>query len=141
MKKIEYTIDPTDEEDILQLKYKNVAGEEVARKFKRTIEVASMFEGANAKAMIKLYLDLTKQGITMESLIIHSTNPDGTKVEDHTNLDALEKKYKEIEQSNIILEIVQKLFGIGIDELCADMGITEGKDVQMFVLKLCTSFY
>jgi len=37
MKKIEYTIDPTDEEDILQLKYKNVAGEEVARKSKRKV--------------------------------------------------------------------------------------------------------
>ena len=56
--------------DNYELSYTSVKGEEKTIPFRRTIAMAKKIQGVQATARLKMYQELTEQGITKNDLII-----------------------------------------------------------------------
>lgn len=115
--------------DTTILKYKDKEFE-----IKRDIELVSKLQDVNNKARTKMYVELTKQGIKKEDLIIITTK-DGKRYEDNSNLTALEKSYIDTETINLMSDICKKYFNMTLEELVLDIGL-DPITSQEFGLKL-----
>jgi len=103
--------------DTTILKYKDKEYE-----IKRDIELVSKLQDVNNKARTKMYVELTKQGIKREDLII-TTKKDGKTYVDNSNLTALEKSYIDSETINLMNDICKKYFDMNLEELVLDIGL------------------
>lgn len=117
------------DEDTTNLKYKD---KEFA--IKRDIDLISKVQDVNNRAKTKMFIDLTKQGIKKDDLII-TTKKDGKMYQDNSNLLELENQYVQTEQANLFQEISKDITGMRLDELMLDIGLNEN-DMQEFGLKL-----
>lgn len=104
--------------DTTILKYKDKEYE-----IKRDVELVSKLQDVNNKARTKMYIELTKQGIKREDLIIKTVKGSKT-YEDSSNLNALEKNYIEAETYSLMNDICKRYFDKGLDELVIDVGLT-----------------
>lgn len=115
--------------DTTILKYKNKEYE-----IKRDIDLTSKLQGTFSKARTKMYVELTKQGIKREDLIIVTTK-DGKRYEDNSNLTALEQDYIKLENFNIMNDVSLKYFNMNLETLITDIGLTE-EESQKFGVEL-----
>lgn len=103
--------------DTTILKYKDRSYE-----IKKDIELVSKLQSVNAKGRTKMYVELTKQGIKKEDLVI-TTIKDGKTYVDNSNLNALEKEYIQLEGYNLMNELCIKYFNMNLEELINDIGL------------------
>lgn len=118
--------------DNYELSYTSVKGEEKTIPFRRTIAMAKKIQGVQATARLKMYQELTEQGITKNDLIIKKVNGDGTITYDETNYRLYEEEYVQIQSALILNEVVETCFNMSISDLLLDMGIdpnTTDKDI------------
>lgn len=113
--------------DKWEFKYTNLKDEQVVIPFTRTIEIAKTLEGIIPNARMKMFKDLTAQGLTKNDLIIEKVE-NGKKYFDETNYKMFEEKYIE-EQSLISLnECFEKCFKKSLIEVVSDIkDLTEEK--------------
>ena len=116
------------DEDTSTLKYKD-------KEFtiKRDINLISKVQDVYNRAKTKMFIDLTKQGIKKDDLII-TTKKDGKLYQDNSNLLELENQYVQTEQANLFQEISKELTGMRLDEIMLDIGL-EDEDMEEFGLK------
>ena len=116
------------DEDTTTLKYKD-------KEFniKRDIDLISKVQDVYNRAKTKMFIDLTKQGIKKDDLII-TTKKDGKLYQDNSNLLELENQYVQTEQANLFQEISKDLTGMRLDEIMIDIGL-EDKDMEEFGVK------
>ena len=131
--------------DTYNLIYINKDNQEEKLEFKRTIDMASKLQGVTARARIKMFKELTEQGLTKDDLIIKKKMGNGKTIYDETNYIEFEKKYMEEEQVIVINEIIESSFGMNMIELFNKLGIDLqshdeelGKEMQLFGQKLVT---
>lgn len=105
------------DEDTTILKYKDKEFE-----IKRDVELQSKLQGIYNSAETKMYIDLSKQGVSADSLII-KTIKNGKTYEDTSNLTRLENRYVQLEQTNLFQEISKEIFGMSLEELMFDIGL------------------
>ena len=117
------------DEDTTILKYKDKEIE-----IKRDIELISKLQDVNNKARTKMYVELTKQGIKREDLIIKTVKGSKT-YEDSSNLTALEKNYIENETFTLMNDICKKYFNESLEELVIDLGLNP-EESKEFGIKL-----
>lgn len=123
--------------DNYELHYTNKDGVKKIIPFKRTVELATKIQGADANARLKLFEYLTKLGKTKNDFIIEKT-VDGKIVRDETNYRELEASFIEREAIELAMDLYKSLFNMELLDLYTDMGISE-KDydkVQDFSLEL-----
>lgn len=113
--------------DTTILKYKDKEYE-----IKRDIDLISKLQGTFSKARTKMYVELTKQGIKREDLIIVTTK-NGKRYEDNSNLTALEQDYLKLENFNIMNDVSLKYFNMNLETLINDIGLTEEKSKKFGV--------
>lgn len=121
--------------DTTILKYKDKEFE-----IKRDISLQSLVQGVHSRARRKMYIELTKEGMTKDDLIIKKT--EGSKIfEDNSNLTALENSYIEEETLNLMNDICNKYFNMLFTDLIIDVGLdTENfKEVEKFTTDLTLS--
>lgn len=116
------------DEDTTTLKYKD-------KEFtiKRDIELISKVQDVYNRAKTKMFIDLTKQGIKKDDLII-TTKKDGKLYQDNTNLLELENQYVQTEQALLFQDITKDMIGMGLDELMLDIGLEEN-EMEHFGMK------
>lgn len=119
MYKIEYV-----DEDKRILKYK---GKEL--KFTKDVELASKFQELPKRTKTRMIVDLAKQGISINDLVI-KTQKDGKTIEEHSNEDAIYKMYQGEEMLKILDEICTKYFNMTVVELIKDMELTQEQELK-----------
>ncbi len=119
MYKIEYV-----DEDKRVLKYKDKELE-----FTKDVELASKFQELPKRTKIRMSVELAKQGISVNDLII-KTVKDGKTIEDHSNEDAIYKMYQGEEMLKILDEICIKYFNMTVVELIKDMELTQEQELK-----------
>lgn len=119
MYKIEYVDD-----DKRVLKYKDKELE-----FTKDVELASKLQELAKRTKIRMSVELAKQGISINDLII-KTQKDGKIYEDHSNEDAIYKMYRGEEMLKILDEICTKYFNMTVVELINDMELTKEQELK-----------
>jgi hypothetical protein len=119
MYKIEYV-----DEDKRILKYKDKELE-----FTKDVELASKFQELPKRTKTRMIVDLAKQGISVNDLVI-KTQKDGKTTEDHSNEDAIYKMYQGEEILKILDEICTKYFNMTLVELIKDMELTKDQEFK-----------
>lgn len=119
MYKIEYV-----DEDKRILKYKDKELE-----FTKDVELASKFQELPKRTKTRMIVDLAKQGISINDLVI-KTQKDGKTIEDHSNEDAIYKMYQGEEMLKILDEICTKYFNMTVVELIKDMKLTQEQELK-----------
>lgn len=119
MYKIEYVDD-----DKRVLKYKDKELE-----FTKDVELASKFQELPKRTKTRMIVDLAKQGISVNDLVI-KTQKDGKTIEDHSNEDAIYKMYQGEEMLKILDEICTKYFNMTVVELIKDMELTKEQELK-----------
>jgi hypothetical protein len=119
MYKIEYV-----DEDKRVLKYKDKELE-----FTKDVELASKFQELPKRTKTRMIVDLAKQGISINDLVI-KTQKDGKTIEDHSNEDAIYKMYQGEEMLKILDEICTKYFNMTVVELIKDMELTQEQELK-----------
>ena len=119
MYKIEYV-----DEDKRVLKYKDKELE-----FTKDVELASKFQELAKRTKTRMIVDLAKQGISVNDLVI-KTQKDGKTIEDHSNEDAIYKMYQGEEMLKILDEICTKYFNMTLVELLQDMELTKEQEFK-----------
>lgn len=117
--------------DEYELIYTNKKDEEVVIPFKRDIEMQSKLESINSTARLKMYKELTKQGITKDDLIIKRVE-NGKTIIDETNYKEYENNYIQEATLEILDEVYRKCFNKGLVELVLDMKDANENSVAHF---------
>lgn len=123
MKKYEFIKNGVDD---YTLKYK-----EKEINFKSNVSIVSELQDSIAKARMNMIKDLAKEGMTIKDLIIERKE-NGKIFYDNTNKEELEKTYLEKEQSEIFMNIIEKLFGMKITDLFLDIGFETEQESAEF---------
>lgn len=108
------------------LKYKDKELE-----FIRDVELATKFEELNKRTRMKMMLELTKQGMTIDDIVVKK-EIDGKIIEDHSNENALYRMFQGEEILNLYDEISKKYFGMTLNELIEDIGLTKQDETMKF---------
>lgn len=115
--------------DTTILKYKDKEYE-----IKRDVELISKLQNVNNKARTKMLIELTKQGITKDDLVI-TTKKNGKTYVDNSNLNALEKYYTDAETLNLMNDISKSNFNMDLSQLVLDIGLNP-EESNEFGIKL-----
>lgn len=123
MKKYEFIKNGVDD---YTLKYKD---KEI--NFKSNVNIVNNLQDSISKARMNMIKDLAKEGMTIKDLIIERKE-NGKTYYDNTNKEELEKAYLEKEQSKVFIEIIEKLFGMSVEDLFIDMELTNVEESTQF---------
>lgn len=116
--------------DTYKLTYTSKDKEKKEFTFKRTIEMAKELQGIIASSRLKMFKELSANGMTKNDLIVVRKNADGTISYDETNYRQLEQQYLEIESSLAMDKIVNDCFGMGLVDLLIDLGVNPNSSKQ-----------
>jgi hypothetical protein len=114
------------DEDTTKLKYKDKEFE-----IKRNVKLVSEIQALVMQSRVKMIQDFAKQGISIKDLTIE-TKKDGKTYYDNSNRIELEKIYKEQVTLEYFNQKYQEMFGMDMDELFQDIGITTKEEVEKF---------
>jgi hypothetical protein len=114
------------DEDTTKIKYKGKEFE-----IKRNVKIVSEMQELIKNARLKMIMDLSKQGISVDSLTIEKKE-NGKTYYDNSNKLAIEKIYQEQATLDYFNNLVQNVFNMSLEELLLDIGITTEKDGEDF---------
>jgi hypothetical protein len=123
MKKYEFIKNGVDD---YTLKYKD---KEI--NFNSNVNIVNNLQDSISKARMNMIKDLAKEGMTIKDLVIEKKE-NGKTYYDNTNKEELEKAYLEKEQSKVFIEIIEKLFGMSVEDLFIDMELTSVEESTQF---------
>lgn len=112
--------------DTTILKYK-----EKEYEFKSTLSLTSKIQNYIKLSRTKMIIDLSKQGMTVEDLIITRTK-NGKTYRDETNKIELEQQYMDSAINDVIDEICEEIFGLKIADLIIDIGLESEEEAATF---------
>lgn len=116
--------------DTYKLTYTSKDKEKKEFTFKRTIEMAKELQGIIASSRLKMFKELSANGMTKNDLIVVRKNADGTISYDESNYRQLEQQYLEVESSLVMDKIVNDCFGMGLVDLLIDLGVNPNSSKQ-----------
>ena len=96
--------------DNYELTYTSKDGKKKILPFKRTVELATKLQGADANARLKMLDYLTKQGKTKQDLIIERTSVDGKIIVDESNYREFEANFIQKEAIDLLIDIFKTLW-------------------------------
>ncbi len=118
------------DEDTSKLKYKDKEFE-----IKRNVKIISEMQELVKKSRLKMIMELSKQGISIESLTIEKKE-NGKTYYDNSNRLAMEKYYQEEATLEYFNDLIQRLFGMSLEELLLDIGLSNEKEGEAFSTSL-----
>lgn len=121
------------DDDNIKLKYKDKEYD-----FKVNVKLISEMQKLVMKSRIKMIQDFAKDGLSIKDLTIE-IKKDGKTYYDNSNKLELEKVYQEQEYLLFFDEKCQEIFGMDLQELIDDIGLTDeeaekfGKDLMNYL--------
>lgn len=111
--------------DTTELKYKDKT-----LTIKRNVELIKKLQTVNAKAKTKMFIELSKQGITKDDLTIKKVEGNKTYY-DNSNVLAIEEQYVNEATLEVIDDVCVGMFDMSLTDLILDMELDE-KDTEQF---------
>ena len=101
----------------------------------KDVDLLTKLQSIDVRARAKMSMELTKQGMTVKDLVV--TKKEGNKtIEDHSNIDYLEKEYHNLACVDLVDELCKKYFDMGLNDLILDIGIEKDDEVVTFTQDL-----
>jgi hypothetical protein len=119
--------------DITELTYKDKRYE-----IHKDIDLMKKMQSIPIKARTNMMIDLSKQGISKKDLVIERKEGNKTYY-DNSNLLEIEEAYSNQASIDIIDELCQKYFNMGLADLITDIGL-EDKEAEKFGVDLMSAF-
>lgn len=113
---MKYKFEKLDIDDYV-LTYTNVDNQEVKLPFKRTIELGSTIQEIPARARLKMFKEMSKNGIKKDDLIIRTKRENGTIDYDETNYREYESSFIKQESAEVLDELIKKCFSMSLVKL------------------------
>ena len=114
------------DDDNIKLKYKDKEFD-----FKINVKLISEMQQIVMKSRIKMIQDFAKSGLSIKDLTIE-VKKDGKTYYDNSNKLELEQVYQEQEYLTFFDEKCQEIFGMDLNTLIADIGLTEEQETEKF---------
>ena len=118
------------DEDTSKLKYKDKEFE-----IKRNVKLVSEMQELIKKARLNMIMDLSKQGISIDSLTIEKKE-NGKTYYDNSNKLAIEKIYQEQATLEYFNNLVERITNMTLEALLEDIGLSTEKEGEQFSQKL-----
>lgn len=118
------------DEDTSKLKYKDKEFE-----IKRNVKLVSEMQELIKKARLNMIMDLSKQGISIDSLTIEKKE-NGKTYYDNSNRLAIEKIYQEQATLEYFNNLVEHITNMTLEALLEDIGLSTEKEGEQFSQKL-----
>lgn len=90
---------------------------------KRDVKLLKDFQSLNSRARRKMKFDMAKEGLNINNFII-AKKENGKTIEDHSELNELEKDYIEEATTEIMNDSCMRFFNMTLMELLLDIGLT-----------------
>lgn len=119
-------------DDTVTLKYKDKQFE-----FKTDIKLISEIQSLPADARLMMIDDLSAKGRSMNDYIIFKEEK-GKKIEDRSNLEALEEIYQQKYSEEFFQRKCKELFNMSYEELFNDIGLSTEDEGMKFSLQFLT---
>lgn len=104
----------------------------------KDVDLMKRMQSIPIKARTAMMLDLSKKGITKKDLVIERKEGNKTYY-DNSNLLEVEEAYTNQASVDIIDELCQKYFNMGLAELITDIGLDEN-ETEKFGVDLMSAF-
>ena len=114
------------DEDITKLKYKDKEFE-----IKRNVRLVKDMQGVIKKSRIKMIMELSKDGISIDNLTIEKKE-NGKTYYDSSNKLEMEKIYQEEAMLEYLNGLIKEITNMSIEELLTDIGLTTEKEGEAF---------
>lgn len=118
------------DEDTSKLKYKDKEFE-----IKRNVKLVSEMQELIKKARLNMIMDLSKQGISIDSLTIEKKE-NGKTYYDNSNRLAIEKIYQEQATLEYFNNLIEHITNMTLEALLEDIGLSTEKEGEQFSQKL-----
>lgn len=118
------------DEDTSKLKYKDKEFE-----IKRNVKLVSEMQELIKKARLNMIMDLSKQGISIDSLTIEKKE-NGKTYYDNSNKLAIEKIYQEQATLEYFNNLVEHITNMTLEALLEDIGLSTEKEGEQFSQQL-----
>lgn len=119
--------------DTTELTYKDKRFE-----IRKDVDLIRKMQSLSVKARTKMMLELSKQGISKQDLVIEKK--DGNKTTyDNSNLVDLEQEYYNLASVDLVDELCNKYFNMGLLDLLQDMELKDN-EVETFSADLMSAF-
>lgn len=118
------------DEDTSKLKYKDKEFE-----IKRNVKLVSEMQELIKKARLNMIMDLSKQGISIDSLTIEKKE-NGKTYYDNSNRLAIEKIYQEQATLEYFNNLVERITNMTLEALLEDIGLSTEKEGEQFSQQL-----
>jgi hypothetical protein len=109
--------------DNYELRYTSKDGVRKVLPFKRTIGMSKKLQGIQATGRLKMYQELTAQGMTKNDLVVKKVADDGSITYDETNYKEFETNYINIASALILNEVIEECFHTSVALLLQDLGV------------------
>jgi hypothetical protein len=131
--------------DNYELHYNAKDGSQKVIPFTRSISMATKLQGITAQARLKMFKELTAQGMTKDDLVVKHDMGNGKVTYDESNYQAFEMEYVREQSAIAIDEIIKECFKMDLMNLFSDMGVDvyatdqkTAKEVEIFTQKFST---
>lgn len=119
--------------DTTELSYKDKHFE-----IRKDVDLMKRMQGLSVKARTNMMIDLSKQGISKQDLVLEKKEGSKT-IYDNSNLLEIEQEYYNLASVELIDELSQKYFDMGLIDLLQDIGLKED-EVEEFSKNLMSAF-
>jgi hypothetical protein len=97
--------------------------------FKSDVEIMTELQAVNEIAKQRMIIDLAKQGITLNELV-KEVKKDGKTYFDNSNKDEMVKTYTKIIANELFNKAVEKMLGMSLSKLSAEIGIETKEEAE-----------
>lgn len=129
---MKYTFKTIDN-DTTELSYKDKHFE-----IRKDVDLLKRMQSLSIVARTKMAIDLTKQGISKKDLVLEKKEGNKT-IYDNSNLLEVEQEYYNLASIDLIDELCQKYFDMGILNLIQDIDLNDN-EVEAFSKDLMSAF-
>lgn len=105
---------------------------------RKDVDLMRRMQSLSVKARTNMMIDLSKQGISKKDLVLERKEGNKT-IYDNSNLLELEQEYYNLASVDLIDELCQKYFSMGLIETIQDIGLTD-IEVEEFGKNLMSAF-
>lgn len=105
---------------------------------RKDVDLMRRMQSLSVKARTNMMIDLSKQGISKKDLVLERKEGNKT-IYDNSNLLELEQEYYNLASVDLIDELCQKYFNMGLIETIQDIGLND-TEVEEFGKNLMSAF-
>jgi uncharacterized protein YbcI len=103
--------------------------------FNSKVDYVKEMQESNKIARLRMVADLTNKGMSVKNLV-KEEKKDGKTLIDNSNKEYIEQAYLQEVQQEIFNKIIEKMFGMTLEQLLIDVGIQTEEEIEVFTTNI-----